>query len=144
MNSIINHLGTVNPQQHELTYKDYTFTKTYTSSFESDTFVQNIDVNSVYAELVSATCTNTVVLYASYANRIFLHGYTAASPSYPQVGVTYSFMTGTVYPVTVTFVIRVYFHDGVLCVTSADTSYYVYRHVAYTIGTLRDSDFTRV
>ena len=146
MNSIINHLGESSPQKNKLTYKDYTLGGTYTSSWQSTdaVLVQAIDRLSVYAELLEATCTNTLVLDQSHYNRIFLSGLTSGYPTYPNVGMSITFDDSSAFPNTLTVKVRVYFHENNACVTSADNAYSVYGHVAYTIGYLSTENFTRI
>lgn len=146
MNSIINHLGEDSPQKNKLTYKDYTLGGTYTSSWQSADAVlsYNIDYNSVYAELLEATCTNTLVLDQNNYNRIYLSGLTSSYPTYPTVGMNIAFDDSSAFPNTLTVIVRVYFHENNACVTSADSAYSVYKHVAYTIGNLSAEKFTRI
>lgn len=145
MNGIINHLGEENPQKNKLTYKDYTLGGIYTSSWQGNPVLSHkIDYKSVYAELLEATCTNTLVLDRSKYNRIYLAGLSSSYPSYPSVGMNIAFDDSSAFPNTITVKVRVYFHDNNDCVTSADSGYSVYEHVAYTIGFLSDKDFTRI
>lgn len=145
MNSIINHLGEESPQKNKLTYKDYTLGGTYTSAWQGNPVLSyNIDYNSVYAELLEATCTNTLVLDRSNYNRIYLAGLSSGYPTYPSVGMNIAFDDSSAFPNTITVKVRVYFHDNNDCVTSVDSGYSVYKHVAYTIGFLSEANFTRI
>lgn len=145
MNSIINHLGEESPQKNKLTYKDYTLGGTYTSSWQGDLVLSHvIDYNSVYAELLEATCTNTLVLDHNNYNRIYLAGLSSSYPNYPSVGMNIAFDDSSAFPNTITVKVRVYFHGDNACVTSADSGYSVYKHVAYTIGFLSEAKFTRI
>ena len=145
MNGIINHLGEDNPQKNKLTYKDYTLGGTYTSSWQGNPVLSHvIDYNSVYAELLEATCTNTLVLDQNNYNRIYLAGLSSSYPTYPSVGMNIALDNSSAFPNTITVKVRVYFHDNNDCVTSADSGYSVYKHVAYTIGFLTEANFTRI
>lgn len=145
MNGIINHLEEENPQKNKLTYKDYTLGGTYTGVWQGNPVLSyDIDKNSVYAELLEATCTNTLVLDRNNYNRIYLAGLSSGYPTYPKVGMNIAFDDSSAFPNTITVKVRVYFHDNNDCVTSADSGYSVYKHVAYTIGFLSEANFTHI
>ncbi len=145
MNGIINHLGEDSPQKNKLTYKDYTLGGTYTSSWQGNPVLsRNIDYNSVYAELLEATCTNTLVLDRSNYNRIYLSGLTSAYPTYPTVGMNIAFDDSSAFPNTLTVKVRVYFYENNACVTSVDSTNSVYKYVGYVIGGLSTENFTRI
>lgn len=84
------------------------------------------------------------MLDQSNYNRIYLAGLSSSYPTYPSVGMNIAFDDSSAFPNTITVKVRVYFHDNNDCVTSADSGYSVYKHVAYTIGFLSEANFTRI
>jgi hypothetical protein len=149
MNSIINHLGEENPQKNKLIYEDYTFSVTF-SRGGSWSNKKSVRRSAVYAELLSATCTNTLTIGDTniYNDYIYLSGFDDSSNTYPVVGVQLgNFYSPTSYPNTLTITIRVYFTEKYYentCVTYPYLGYNIYDKIPYNVGFLKDKDFIRI
>lgn len=149
MNSIINHLGEENPQKNKLIHEDYTFSVTF-SQGGSWSNKKSVRRSAVYAELLSATCTNTLTIGDTniYNDYIYLSGFDDSSNTYPVVGVQLgNFYSPTSYPNTLTITIRVYFTEKYYentCVTYPYLGYNIYDKIPYNVGYLKDKDFTRI
>lgn len=110
MNGIINHLGKTSVQKYELSYKDFTYSKTFNSTSDTGYYESKLDEYGVYAELLSATCTNTFNVYSGY---FCLLGNTAGYPSYPRLKISaLQFNYQSTFPITVNIKIRVYFRKN--------------------------------
>lgn len=150
MNGIINHLGEENPQKNKLVYEDYTFIRNVSQNYEANVSSKSIRRSAVYAELLTATCTNTLTIGDTniYNNYIFLSGFDNSSNTYPTVGIKLgSFNEPTSYPNTITITIRVYFTEKYYentCVTYPFLGYNIYDRIPYNVGYLKDKDFTRI
>lgn len=149
MNSIINHLGEESLQKNKLIYEDYTFSMTFSQNgLRSDK--KSVRRSAVYAELLSATCTNTLTIGDTniYNDYIYLSGFDDSSNTYPVIGVQLgNFYSPTSYPNTLTITIRVYFSEKYYentCVTYPYLGYNIYDKIPYNVGYLKDKDFTRI
>lgn len=149
MNSIINHLGEESPQKNKLIHEDYTFSATFSQN-GSRSDKKSVRRSAVYAELLSATCTNTLTIGDTniYNDYIYLSGFDDSSNTYPVVGVQLgNFYSPTSYPNTLTITIRVYFTEKYYentCVTYPFLGYNIYDRIPYNVGYLKDKDFTRI
>lgn len=149
MNSIINHLGEENPQKNKLIHEDYTFSVTFNQNGSWGN-KKSVGRSAVYAELLSATCTNTLTIGDTniYNDYIYLSGFDNSSNTYPVIGVRLgNFHSPTSYPNTLTITIRVYFSEKYYentCVTYPYLGYNIYDKIPYNVGYLKDKDFTRI
>lgn len=149
MNSIINHLGEESPQKNKLIYEDYTFSMTFSQN-DLRSGKKSVRRSAVYAELLNATCTNTLTIGNTniYNDYIYLSGSENSSNTYPVVGIQLgNFNEPTSYPNTITITIRVYFsekHYENTCVTYPFLGYNISDRIPYNVGYLKDKDFTRI
>ena len=110
MNGIINRLEKASVQKYELSYEDFTYSNTFNSTSDVGYYESRLDDYGVYAELLSATCTNTVNVYTGY---FCLLGTKSGSPTYPTFVISsLRFDYLSTFPVTVNMKIRVYFRKN--------------------------------